>query len=398
VLLYKLLTGKHPYGPGVLSPADLQKAICEKTPLRPSAVVLSDEGATIPQATQKLQVQQVEPETYLKARRRLRKKLAGDLDMIVLMALRKEAKRRYASVEQFSEDLRRYLEGRPVIARSDTFGYRAAKFVRRNAPAVVAACLAGVALLAGAVVANQHAIDADRKRVAAEQRLKSFETASLNQLQALTEAHLRLAELQQADPDAALAGYRTALTTARAFVQQHPEVPDAHKILERVAVEIGDRHPEEAVDRYSEAKAQLETIGERGSAEYLKVLLRLGKAQFLTGDRFAAPASFTTAIQVAETQSAASPDPETRRNLAIANLRMGEVLSRNGENDAAAVKLRKAFELFQDLAGTSVATPDDNPAGYQHALMQIANARPDLKQDIQAELQLFGRWDPTTFA
>ena len=72
------------------------------------------------------------------ARQRLKKKLSGDLDMIILKALRKEPQRRYHSVEQFSEDVRRYLEGRPVIARIDTPGYRFAKFVRRNAAGVAA--------------------------------------------------------------------------------------------------------------------------------------------------------------------------------------------------------------------------------------------------------------------
>ena len=68
--------------------------ICEKEPLRPSAVVLTDEKAVIPQATQKIDL--AHEETRDKARRRLKKKLAGDLDMIVLMALRKEPQRRYA--------------------------------------------------------------------------------------------------------------------------------------------------------------------------------------------------------------------------------------------------------------------------------------------------------------
>ena len=71
----------------------------------------------VPEATQKMEAVS---ETRDKARKRLSKKLAGDLDMIVLMALRKEPHRRYVSVEQFSEDIRRYLEGRPVIARLDT--------------------------------------------------------------------------------------------------------------------------------------------------------------------------------------------------------------------------------------------------------------------------------------
>ncbi len=75
--------------------------------------------------------------------------LGGDLDNIVLMALRKEPQRRYGSVEQFSEDIRYHLEGRPVIARKDTFGYRSAKFIKRHKIGALAASLIVVSLLSG---------------------------------------------------------------------------------------------------------------------------------------------------------------------------------------------------------------------------------------------------------
>ena len=98
-----------------------------------------------------------------KARKRLRKKLAGDLDNIILMALRKEPHRRYLSVEQFSEDIGRYLERRPVIARLDTPGYQFAKFVRRNVEGVAAAVVIGVALISFAVV-SQHTAEHRHRR------------------------------------------------------------------------------------------------------------------------------------------------------------------------------------------------------------------------------------------
>ena len=117
VLLFRLLTGKMPYGPKLGSQAAMQHAICEKEPLRPSSLVLTDDSTGVPEATQKMEAVS---ESRDKARKRLRKKLSGDLDNIILMALRKEPHRRYLSVEQFSEDIGRYLEGRPVIARLDT--------------------------------------------------------------------------------------------------------------------------------------------------------------------------------------------------------------------------------------------------------------------------------------
>ena len=167
VLLYKLLTGKFPYGPGVKSRMAMQQAICEKDPPRPSSVVLSDAGGAIPQATQ---IKLAQEETRDKARLRLKRKLSGDLDAIILKALRKEPARRYASVEQFSEDIRRYLEGKPVKARGYAVDYRTRKFVTRNAAGVgvmaaLLALLLGGALWLGIQARRDRALaDAARSR------------------------------------------------------------------------------------------------------------------------------------------------------------------------------------------------------------------------------------------
>ena len=86
VLLYKLLTGRTPYGLATRSPDAIRKAILETEPLRPSAVILTDDTHAIPAATQKMEV--ARQETRAIARKRLKKKLSGDLDMIILKALR----------------------------------------------------------------------------------------------------------------------------------------------------------------------------------------------------------------------------------------------------------------------------------------------------------------------
>ena len=111
------------------SAEDLARTVGETEPQRPSAVVDATSG------------------------RRLR----GDLDNIVLMALRKEPERRYPSVEQFSEDIRRHLEALPVLARRDTLAYRAGKFVRRNTAASVAAALVVLSLVGGIVMTSWQA-------------------------------------------------------------------------------------------------------------------------------------------------------------------------------------------------------------------------------------------------
>jgi len=116
----------------------------------------------------------VTPETVSKARDsqpdRLRRQLEGDLDNIVLKAMRKEPQRRYSSVEQFSEDLRRYLDGLPVIARKDTFSYRSSKFVRRNRLGVTAAAVILLLLALGVAGIARQRVIANRQRARAEKR------------------------------------------------------------------------------------------------------------------------------------------------------------------------------------------------------------------------------------
>jgi eukaryotic-like serine/threonine-protein kinase len=151
VLLYELLTGRRPYRVEGDTPAQLARAICEQEPEKPSTAVgrrlrISTTG------TEVLSVRTPEwprnpPDREATA---LRRALAGDLDKIVLMALRKEPSRRYGSVAQFADDLRGHLEGRPVLARRDSLGYQTAKFVTRNKTAVVSA-VAGVMVTVAAV-------------------------------------------------------------------------------------------------------------------------------------------------------------------------------------------------------------------------------------------------------
>ncbi len=135
VLLYLLLTGLHPAGPGPHSPAQLIKTIVDEEPRRASESIAPDSAdAAANRATT--------PE-------RLRRQLRGDLDRIIAKTVKKNPAERYPSASAFADDLERYLENKPVLARPDSFGYRAAKFVRRNRVAVAVAAIALVATGAG---------------------------------------------------------------------------------------------------------------------------------------------------------------------------------------------------------------------------------------------------------
>jgi serine/threonine protein kinase len=385
VLLYKLLTGKSPYGLAARSDSALRKAICEQEPLKPSAVVLTDEKAVIPEATQKIDL--THEETRDKARRRLKKKLAGDLDMIVLMALRKEPLRRYASVEQFSGDIRRYLEGRPVIARSDTFGYRSARFLRRNAVAIAVATVASLTLLSATIIEQRSAARFAQQDSAAESRLKVIEAESLRQQGDLMDAYFHLAESQKAESQtapAALETYRSALASAREFERTHAGLPTASRFVTRAEIQVGNLAPDEALDLFTDARSRLDALADTETSDYFAALEGLGRAQFRHRDLLAALASFSRALQIAERQSSGSKE----FNQASANFWVGTVLAQNGENEAAAAKLRKAFELYRDLAGAHMNSTEDSPAGYRKALADVAaQAPPDLRQAIETQLR-----------
>ncbi len=134
VLLYQLLTGHHPNDledSDHRSNVEILRRICEHEPPKPSTAIRRPKTIRKADGTVNLT-----PESVSRTRdgepRKLSRLLAGDVDAIVLKALRKEPARRYGSVEQFAEDVRRFLGGLPVTARKGTFTYRAGKFVRRN--------------------------------------------------------------------------------------------------------------------------------------------------------------------------------------------------------------------------------------------------------------------------
>ncbi len=143
VLLYVLLTGQHPAGPGPHAAADLVKAIVDTEPTRPSD--------TMAPTQIRAEVARANAVKRATTPDRLRRLLRGDLDTIIGKAMKKEPGERYSSVTALADDLRRYLRNEPISARPDTLAYRTAKFVRRNRTALVLATLAIVATVAGVV-------------------------------------------------------------------------------------------------------------------------------------------------------------------------------------------------------------------------------------------------------
>src|SRR5216684_240638 len=142
MVLYELLALRRAYELKTRSTLEISRVVCQLEPKRPSAVTS----------------------------RELSRQLAGDLDTIVLKAVRKEPARRYASAQELSEDIRRHLAGLPVFARGESTSYRAAKFVQRHKAAVAATALVGLSLLGGLVTTARQARIAEANRARAERR------------------------------------------------------------------------------------------------------------------------------------------------------------------------------------------------------------------------------------
>ena len=157
VILFRLLSGSAPHDVAGLTPSEARQAMSTRPPRMPS------DGVTETHPVQ----------CGLPTASALRETLRGELDAIVLMALRAEPDRRYASVDAFSADILRYLRGMPVQARPDTLGYRAQKFVKRQRALVVSASVAVLALV-GATLFSIRAARLAQAETDRAQRTVSF--------------------------------------------------------------------------------------------------------------------------------------------------------------------------------------------------------------------------------
>ena len=284
VILYELLTGAAPFAGK--SGAEKERAICEDEPRPASAMTRID----------------------------------PDLDNIIAVALRKEPERRYRSVDELSEDIRRHFAGLPVAARGDGVSYRTGKFLRRHRIGVAAAAIALGGLLTGAVVAIREAHVADAQRARAERRLHDLvelanrtlfdmndslervpgATETRRQLikstldylggigkdaggdpgfqNALASAYLRIGDIQGApnrpnlgDTAGALESYRRALQLYQAAAGDGPANAEGVRRLVDTETNIGRLL--NSMGRSSEAQAELGkaiAAGERGQAQFGK--------------------------------------------------------------------------------------------------------------------------------
>jgi tetratricopeptide (TPR) repeat protein len=324
VVLYELLTGRVPYRLASSLLAELEKTICEVDPEKPS----------------------------LAAGKQLRRQLAGDLDAIILTAMRKEPQRRYASAAEFSEDLRRHMEGLPIVAQEDRWGYRAGKFIRRNRLGVTAALLVMASLVGGMLATTYQARRAERRfqivRGLANSVLFDLHD-QVQQLPGSTRARAAMVEtvLHYLDNLATDAGQDAGLKLemAKAYhriaaIEGHPQQPNLGRTA---AARI---HYKKALEMLTPLAADART---RSSAieEMTRINIETGDIELGAGNLEAAKALFQNAGALVDS-SEVSPDTEV-----LAHSRLGEIEAQQGAAGAAVPHFRKALERAQAWADTS---------------------------------------------
>lgn len=314
VLLYVLLTGQRPYRGAMSSAAEIERSICEEEPEKPSSVVLnkkairkSDEGITPILISR---TRESTPE-------RLRRRVHGDLDNIVLKALRKEPQRRYASAEQFSEDISRHLANLPVIARRETPGYLAAKFVARHRTGVAAAALVLLVLVAGIFGTSWQARVARAERARAEQQFNDVRKLATS---FLFEFNNSIQNLPGATPARKLLVQR-ALEYLTKLSQQSQGDPGLQRELAEAYLKVGD--------------------------------LQGNPYEPNLGDVAGAASSYEKALAISTgLVHADSKDVVAKRYLARSYQSIGEVLPLLGKAREGAENIRQATEIFQSLLDT----------------------------------------------
>lgn len=304
-VLYELLSGRPPYRLQNHSPQEIAKVISTAQIEKPSTVVTRGEDA-----------------------RRLR----GDLDNIVRMAMRKETARRYHSVEQFSEDIRRHLTGRPVIARPDTMSYRAGKFLQRNKVAVSAAILIWLILVGGLIATAWQA----RRATIQEQRARAEQAR----------AERRFNDVRKL-ANSVLFDYHDAIKALPGATKVRERlVKDALNYLDSLAGEAqGDP------DLQRELAAAYERVGDvRGGVS--------GGGSL--GDIAGAVESYTKALRIREALVALNPDDaQARRDLASSHRKLGFQLFGTAEEKSNGWEhLRKALALCLHLTREQPANDD----------------------------------------
>lgn len=322
VVLYELLSGERPYKIESRMPEEVARIVLTEEPIKPSSIaergVRNAELRTIENAEKNTDNDKIGiPHSAFRtphSRSSAFRNLKGDLDNIILKALRKEPERRYASVQEFSEDIRRHLAGLPVTATADTSFYRLGKFVKRHRAGVFASLFMLLSLLTGISVATWQAVEAREERAKAEQRF--------NDVRKLTNSFLF--EFHDA-------------------VKDLPGSTKAREMTVKKALEYLDILAQE---QSNDASLQFEL-----ASAYLRVAdIQGSPGESNLGDTAGAVVSYRKAIEILKKLIQTAPENlKFKRELASAYKSIVYIFGTTGDSDLFQLNNQEALTLYQEL-------------------------------------------------
>jgi serine/threonine protein kinase/Flp pilus assembly protein TadD len=381
VILFELLSGQHPTGLDAQTPAEFVRAITDRAPLRLSTAVGVARGSE--EIGARAAKRGTTPD-------RLRRMLQGDLDTILGKALKTDAAERYVSVAEFGDDLRRYLDHRPIAARGDAFGYRTAKFVRRH-HRVLAAAAVVLAIIASLLVFYTSRLSTERDRA----RLEAARSAKVSEL--------LIGLLTSTDPyrtpDSTDPGAQSPLDIAAQRVDK--ELAGEPELQARILTMIGRTY--ERMELQAKALPLLERA------------LVISRGTFGSEHPTVAQSLNNLGVLYRERGNLAKAEPLLRESLALRRRLLGaedkdvavtlvelaRVLNDGGRFDEAEPLIRESLAVRRKVFGEEHRETAVSKSELGRQLMRrgdLAGAEPLLRENADTTMRTLGAGHPNTAA
>ena len=370
VLLYRLLTGRSPYRGDMTTESGVARAICDEQPLRPSAT------PDLPH----------------------HRELRGDLDLIVLKALRKDTARRYTSVEQMAQDIQRHLGRLPILAAPDAWAYRTRKFLSRHWLGVSAVAAVILALMAGGATTWWQAQRAERRFNDVRRLAHTFMFDihdAIASLPGSTEARRLLVTnaLEYLDSLAREAGGDPALE--RELATAYEKMAD---VLGRPSTpNLGDVHG--ALAAYGKAQAARERLlaDEPGNVELLRALsttaMKMSRAAFYAGDPHGGTEEARKALAIEERLTSLDDSRAQTFRLARSHSNYGQMLFVSGHTVESMEHQHKAIGMLEEMSrsGWNHADVENRLAvayGYLASVLRLGKPVAGVVPNFKAALDM----------
>ncbi|MEM7349877.1 MAG: serine/threonine-protein kinase [Acidobacteriota bacterium] len=382
-LLFRLLTGRLPCGLESCRFAEVAWRIVEEEPVRPSVTIGRDENVSTTEGERHWT-----PESVSRTRDgdpdKLRRNLAGDVDAILLKALRKEPQKRYASVEQLSEDIRRHLAGLPVAARKGTLFYRGTKYLKRHRWRMVAGLIALLAV-AGFILREQQRLETESQRE--RQRLESERQRAEQVIRVLRDL-INLADPDRRD-DAFVIQTLEDVRDRLADLKSEPELrSELLATLGRIHLKLG--HTEEAWKLTEESLKLWQQQNPHDLSGLAARHNNLGAIANRFGDFGRAEEHLREAVALREQLGEESPDfVDNLHNLA-------SILSERGTYDEAESLYRRVIDIREGSLGRDAPSMADSLMGLGsllHTRGDFDIAEPLVSEALEIRRQAYGDQD-----